>query len=137
MTLPLQGNRCGLVMDYNHFKVDTAVRVAIGDEMCGIEKRHGVRVLYASETGSRGWGFASTDSDYDVRFVYAHTKDWYLDSLLSKADDTIENAVQQTSIGKLDICGWDLVKAIDLFRNSNASIFEWLTSPIVYQETTT
>ena len=34
-----------------------------------IETRYGVRVLYACESGSRGWGFASSDSDYDVRFL--------------------------------------------------------------------
>ena len=35
-----------------------------------IENEFGVKVLYAVESGSRGWGFANEDSDYDVRFIY-------------------------------------------------------------------
>ena len=42
------------------------------------EEEHNVRVLYAVESGSRAWGFASQNSDYDVRFIYAHPKNWYL-----------------------------------------------------------
>ena len=37
-----------------------------------IEAEAEVRVLMAVESGSRAWGFASPDSDYDVRFVYVH-----------------------------------------------------------------
>jgi uncharacterized protein len=43
-----------------------------------IEAQHGVRVLFAVESGSRAWGFPSPDSDYDVRFVYRHERDWSL-----------------------------------------------------------
>ena len=43
------------------------------------ETEHGCgKVLYAIESGSRAWGFESPNSDYDVRFIYAHPKDWYL-----------------------------------------------------------
>jgi len=33
-----------------------------------IAEKHAIRILYACETGSRGWGFASPDSDYDIRW---------------------------------------------------------------------
>lgn len=116
------------------FAVSDVVRDAIRNRLYEIEAVYDVRVLYAAESGSRAWGFASSDSDYDVRFVYVHRQDWYLESLLKRTKDTIENDVQPTPVGELDVCGWDLAKALDLYRNSNASIFEWLDSPIQYLE---
>ena len=50
----------------------------IMDKLAKIQKEHNIKILYAIESGSRGWGFASKDSDYDVRFVYVHPTDWYL-----------------------------------------------------------
>ena len=47
-------------------------------ELGEIERARGVHVLYAVESGSRAWGFASPDSDYDVRFVYAAPLESYL-----------------------------------------------------------
>ncbi|GAE44672.1 DNA polymerase beta superfamily protein [Mesobacillus boroniphilus] len=43
-----------------------------------IEKEYEVKILYACDAGSRALGFASGDSDYDIRFIYIHKKDWYL-----------------------------------------------------------
>lgn len=92
-----------------------------------IEKEHGVSILLACESGSRAWGFPSADSDYDVRFIYAHDRDWYL-SVFDKRD-VIERPIDKV----LDISGWDLRKALRLLRNSNAPLLEWLSSPIRYQ----
>ena len=39
------------------------------EALARIEREHDVSVLLAVESGSRAWGFASPDSDYDVRFV--------------------------------------------------------------------
>src|SRR5689334_24149442 len=80
-----------------------------------IEKEKHVRILYACETGSRAWGFPSPDSDYDIRFIYMHEKDWYLS--LSQKKDTIEHMD-----GDLDITGWDLKKALTLLKKSNATL---------------
>lgn len=96
------------------------------ENLARIEQEHNVRILYALESGSRAWGFASRDSDYDVRFIYIHPVEWYL-SIRDKRD-VIECPISDD----LDICGWDLRKALGLIRKSNPPLFEWLGSPIVY-----
>jgi predicted nucleotidyltransferase len=93
-----------------------------------IEIENHIKILYACESGSRAWGFPSADSDYDVRFIYLHPVEWYL-SFLQKRD-VIEYLVDD----QLDISGWDLKKALNLFRKSNPPLMEWLGSPIVYLE---
>ena len=94
-----------------------------------IEKKENVRILLAVESGSRAWGFASPDSDYDVRFIYVRPREDYL--RLEKVRDVIELPIE----GELDINGWDLDKTLRLLRASNPTLFEWFSSPIVYRET--
>ena len=93
-----------------------------------IEASENIRIVYACESGSRAWGFPSADSDHDVRFIYARPVAWYL-SIYQKRD-VIERPVNEG----LDISGWDLKKALQLFRKSNPPLLEWLGSPIVYLE---
>ena len=94
-----------------------------------IEKDYNVRVLLAVESGSRAWGFASPDSDYDVRFIYVRPETEYL--RLEAVRDVIELPVND----ELDINGWDLQKTLRLLYRSNPTLFEWFSSPIVYVET--
>lgn len=91
-----------------------------------IEAQHDVRVLFAVESGSRAWGFASLNSDYDVRYIYAHPRDWYLSIFPGR--DVIEGPLE----GEFDYSGWDLKKALTLFHKSNPNIIEWIQSPIFY-----
>ncbi len=97
-----------------------------------IESEHDVSVLFACESGSRAWGFASADSDYDVRFVYVHRTDWYL----SVDVETRRHVIERPLEGDLDVNGWDLRKALQLLRKSNPPLLEWLGSPILYRERT-
>ena len=96
--------------------------------LAALEAQHGIRILYACESGSRAWGFPSPDSDYDVRFVYVHPLNWYLG--LDEGPDTLNFPVDD----ELDLAGWELRKTLRLLRGSNAALFEWLQSPIVYHE---
>jgi predicted nucleotidyltransferase len=96
--------------------------------LAALEAEHGIRILYACESGSRAWGFPSPDSDYDVRFIYVQPLDWYLG--LDEGPDTLNFPVD----AELDLAGWELRKTLRLLRGSNAALFEWLQSPIVYHE---
>lgn len=95
--------------------------------IAGLEREHGVRILYACESGSRAWGFPSPNSDFDGRFIYAHPRDWYFS--LEEERDVIEIPTD----GILDLGGWDLRKTLRLVMKSNPVIWEWLQSPIVYK----
>ncbi|MBL0168089.1 MAG: nucleotidyltransferase domain-containing protein [Propionivibrio sp.] len=107
--------------------IDPGIRTDIEARLSAIEAEFGVSVLYACESGSRGWGFASPDSDYDVRFIYAHPLSWYLQ--VSDQRDVIEVPIS----GELDINGWELRKALGLLKKGNATLIEWLDSPLVYR----
>ena len=106
----------------------TGAHHQIGDELNRLAEDEDVCILYACESGSRAWGFESTDSDYDVRFLYLHPPHWYL--RVCPGRDVIERPIDD----QLDISGWDLRKALQLLRKSNPPLLEWLRSPIIYRE---
>jgi hypothetical protein len=101
----------------------------IKNKLHEIEQSQQVKILHASETGSRAWGFPSPDSDYDVRIIYQHPLNWYLS--VSDKKETIEMMLDK---GELDISGWDIKKCLQLMWKSNAPLLERLHSPIVYQQ---
>lgn len=109
--------------------VDGAMRAHVAARLARVEADHGVRVLYAAESGSRAWGFGSPDSDYDVRFIYAHPVRWYL--TLDPGRDVIEAPLDDRLV---DLAGWDVRKALALALRSNPAFYEWLVSPIVYRD---
>ena len=105
------------------------MRDIILQELRKIEEQENVKIIIAIESGSRAWGFASPDSDYDVRFIYVRKETDYLK--LEKFRDVIEWKLDEV----LDINGWDIRKALQLLHNSNPTVFEWCASPIVYMQT--
>jgi predicted nucleotidyltransferase len=92
-----------------------------------IRRDNGVSIPLAIESGSRAWGFPSPDSDYDCRFFYIRPIDEYLSPWQRR--DVIETPLE----GEFDVNGWDLGKAIRLLLKGNATVIEWLTSPITYR----
>ncbi|MBF8149193.1 nucleotidyltransferase domain-containing protein [Winogradskyella sp. F6397] len=103
------------------------MKTKILEKLSQIEKDKNIEILFAVESGSRAWGFESPDSDYDIRFVYKHKKEWYLN--LWEQKDTIEFMNEDD----LDGSGWEFRKALKLLAKSNASFLGWLFSPIVYR----
>lgn len=106
--------------------MQTLIKQKLGE----IQSTHNVRILYACESGSRAWNFASKDSDYDVRFVYVRDMAWYL--ALNQKRDVIEMPI----LNELDINGWDLAKFLKLAYKGNVVAFEWLKSPVIYAKST-
>ena len=92
-----------------------------------IERQHGVTIPYACESGSRAWGFASPDSDYDIRFIFVRPEKTYLSVL--DGNESIDLPLE----GELDAGGWDVRKAARLLGKSNGALIEWLHSPVVYR----
>jgi len=72
-------------------------------------------ILLAAESGSRAWGFASPDSDYDVRFIYIRPRGYYL--RLEKRRDVCEWILDEM----LDINGWNFNKTLQLMQSSDQS----------------
>ena len=106
------------------------MRPRIIERLKSIEQSEAIKIVLAVESGSRGWGFASKDSDWDVRFLYVRSYEWYLS--IDDGRDTLE----YPETAQLDVCGWDIKKALRLFRKSNPPLLEWLRSPIMYLEQT-
>ena len=106
--------------------MDQIVKKQIMEKLYETEKTHHIKILFAIESGSRGWGFASPDSDYDCRFIYVHERDWYL-SIRDKRD-VIEYVADEI----FDLNGWDLRKMLQHVVKSNAVILEWLSCNEVY-----
>lgn len=113
-------------------KTDDGIPASVRDEIQRRLKQaefdHEMRVLYACESGSRAWGFASPDSDYDVRFLYVRPRDWYLAFDVETKRDVVEYPI----VDEIDCGGWDLRKACSLLLRSNGALLEWLGSPITY-----
>ena len=114
-------------MKYENF--DGPVEELVLMKIKEIEEKENIKVLHVIESGSRAWGFASPDSDYDVRFIYVRDKDFYLS--LRDTKDFIDWELNDV----LDINGWDLKKVLQHFHKSNATLFEWSNSPVVYYTT--
>ncbi|MDP3027164.1 MAG: nucleotidyltransferase domain-containing protein [Nanoarchaeota archaeon] len=89
------------------------------------ERKYGVKIVWAIESGSRAWGFASEDSDYDIRCMHVGKLDSYLG---------LDLPPQQINLSKdkFDLESWDIKKFAELSIKSNPQIAEWLRSPIVY-----
>lgn len=116
--------------------IDEEVYNYVNKELDKIEEEFNIKILYAVESGSRGWGFANEDSDYDVRFIYVRPINDYL-SIENKRDviDMHDLGQREYEID-LDMSGWDITKALSLHRKSNPALREYIIHDMVYRGNT-
>ncbi len=108
------------------FKKNEAITL-IENWLQEVERKHHINILFAAETGSRAWGGATEQSDYDVRFIFIH-QDIKKYLSLTKVQETIDFQ------SPFDAQGWDVFKTFTLLQKSNPSLLEWAVSPILYRD---
>lgn len=109
--------------------ISDEIKTEILKRLVATEKEHDVRILLAIESGSRAWGFASPNSDYDVRFIYVkNDKNWYLSVDLEDKRNVIEYPI----VDDIDLNGWDIRKTLKLLWKSNPALVEWIQPAIIY-----
>ena len=89
-----------------------------------LEPEYQMRILLAVEYGSHAYGYASENSDQDIRLIYVYPVERYLS--LSSPQDSI-----QVIEGDLDICGWELKRTLSHAAKSNATFWEWMQCPVI------
>jgi predicted nucleotidyltransferase len=103
-----------------------------------IEQAHGIKILYACESGSRAWGFESNDSDYDVRFFFTYDPMAYFTMDKKSIPQVLDsNNIMTHMEFPLDFAGWDIHKALELMLKGNVTPAEWINCPIVYKDNPT
>lgn len=108
-------------------KAKQAVRSEICHRLLQLEEQYGIKILFAIESGSRAWGMASKNSDYDVRFVYKYPLERYISIFKPKEVVTRDYAELNA-----DFVGFDVRKFIGLLSASNPTAIEWLLSNTIY-----
>ena len=113
--------------------IDEDVYNYVNQELDKIETEFNIKILYAVESGSRGWGFSNENSDYDVRFIYVRPLNDYL-SIENKRDVIdIHDLGDRDYKYDLDFSGWDITKTLLLHRKSNPALREYIIHDMVYR----
>lgn len=113
--------------------IDKDVYNYVNQELDKIETEFNIKILYAVESGSRGWGFSNENSDYDVRFIYVRPLNDYL-SIENKRDVIdIHDLGDRDYKYDLDFSGWDITKTLLLHRKSNPALREYIIHDMVYR----
>ena len=90
-----------------------------------IEKENNVKIIFAADTGSRTLGYSNENSDYDIRFIYVQKSEKYF-KLIEEID-----MIQRKELN-MDFLGFDLKKTLNLLKDSNVQIWQWLYSSKIY-----
>lgn len=113
--------------------IDDDIYYYVNEQLDSLEKEFNIKIIYAVETGSRGWGFANENSDYDIRFYYIRPIDDYLS--IDKKRDVIDihDLGHRKYKYDLDLSGWDITKVLQLHRQSNPNLREHMLHNMVYR----
>lgn len=90
-----------------------------------IEKENNVEIIFAADTGSRTLGYSNENSDYDIRFIYIQKSEKYF-KLIEEID-----MIQRKELN-MDFLGFDFKKTLNLLKDSNVQIWQWLYSSKIY-----
>eukprot|EP01091_Cochliopodium_minus_P014678 TRINITY_DN5013_c0_g1_i1.p1 TRINITY_DN5013_c0_g1~~TRINITY_DN5013_c0_g1_i1.p1 ORF type:complete len:388 (-),score=118.57 TRINITY_DN5013_c0_g1_i1:24-1187(-) len=92
-------------------------------------KERSKKVILAVEEGSSAWGLSSVESDHDIRFIYLSDIEYYLSIEQGQRDCVMFEEKN------MDFSGWDIRKALQLCRESNPGLLDWLrTSKVLVKE---
>ena len=100
--------------------------VTIYSHLHNIEKEYGIKVLLAVQSGSRALGLESSNSDWDVCYLYIHKTRWY------EQPEDHRHVIERVFDDCIDTYGWELRDALSYLKLSNLTILEWLNSPNSY-----
>lgn len=92
-----------------------------------LETKHDITIILAVDSGSYVYGYASPESDHDVRFIYVGSLSFYFS--ITAMPDNIE--IKDDGCG-MEFVGYDLKKALGLILKGNALMAEWINSDICY-----
>lgn len=111
----------------NDHEVEAILYAIRKTEKCG-------HIFLVTEAGSRARGLASESSDYDVRFVYMPTMDWYC-GLDRKTARDVFDAHDKAALGlsladRYDVSGMEITKFLGLVLRSNPTVLEWLSGDV-------
>ncbi len=95
-----------------------------------IAKDKNVRVLYTAEGGARGMGIGGTETEHDVRFIYAHEPEWYM--RVSPRDESIVR-IDPPGFYGVEFSGIDIRRAGFLLGKGTIGVPSMLSSKVVYQ----
>jgi predicted nucleotidyltransferase len=91
------------------------------------ELGYGVRLLRVQVSGSQVFGWRDSDSDLDVRAIFAHPKWRYLS--VSDWYEQISSARSPANGPYIDFEAWDVRKFLRKLMHSNPTALSWLHSP--------
>jgi len=107
--------------------------VTINFELCGrVIAEHPYPLLFATVSGAHLYGFASPDSDYDLRGVHLLPAAELLS--LEEPRETVESAGVVSGV-EIDLVTHDAGKFFRLLLKNNGYVLEQLLSPIVVRTT--